>query len=238
MNPEWSRLNGALQTQLKQEATFPQGIDTLLALRRELMAALLDLKEALRREDFDAMPFPNANGYHSKTIAYSVWHIFRIEDIVAHDLICRDDEVFRGFRGGIGAPIITTGNELAGGEIAAFSRAIDLDALYVYAAAVKNATDGLLRQPSYRDLRRKFGDEDKARLRSLQVVSTDKRACWLIDYWCGKTVRGLIHTELQLKSLEKILIARRARSSYETCFVISFLINHKTGSANRRCLPD
>ena len=46
------------------------------------------------------------------------------------------------------------------------------------------------------------------------------------------------HTELQLKSLEKILIARRARSSYETCFVISFLINHKTGSAFRRCLPD
>ena len=46
------------------------------------------------------------------------------------------------------------------------------------------------------------------------------------------------NTELQLKSLEKILIARRARSSYETCFVISFLINHKTGSAIRRCLPD
>ena len=46
------------------------------------------------------------------------------------------------------------------------------------------------------------------------------------------------YTELQLKSLEKILIARRARSSYETCFVISFLINHKTGIAIRRCLPD
>lgn len=192
MNPEWSRLNGALQTQLKQEATFPQGIDTLLTLRRELMAALLDLKETLRREDFDAMPFPKANGYHSKTIAYSLWHIFRIEDIVAHDLICRDDEVFRDFRDGIGAPIIPTGNELAGGEIAAFSRAIDLDALYAYAAAVKTATDGLLRQLSYRDLRRKFGDEDKARLRSLQVVSADERACWLIDCWCGKNVRGLI----------------------------------------------
>ena len=43
------------------------------------------------------------------------------------------------------------------------------------------------------------------------------------------------HTELQLKSLKKILIAR---SSYETCFVISFLINHKTGSAIWQCLPD
>ncbi len=50
--------------------------------------------------------------------------------------------------------------------------------------------------------------------------------------------QAVAHTELQLKSLEKILIARRARSSYETCFVISFLINHKTGSAVRRCLPD
>lgn len=100
--------------------------------------------------------------------------------------------MFRDFRDGIGAPITTTGNELAGGEIAAFSRAIDLDALYAYAAAVKTAIDGLLRQLSYRDLRRKFGDEDKARLRSLQVVSADERACWLIDYWCGKNVRGLI----------------------------------------------
>ena len=54
----------------------------------------------------------------------------------------------------------------------------------------------------------------------------------------GRNPAVLPYTELQLKSLEKILIARRARSSYETCFVISFLINHKTGSAIRRCLPD
>ena len=37
--------------------------------------------------------------------------------------------------------------------------------------------------------------------------------------------------QIDPKILKKILIARRARSSYETCFVISFLINHKTGSA-------
>ena len=53
-----------------------------------------------------------------------------------------------------------------------------------------------------------------------------------------RAVEFPFHTELQLKSLKKILIAWRAWSSYETCFVISFLINHKTGSAVRRCLPD
>ena len=32
-------------------------------------------------------------GYHSKTLAYSVWHIFRIEDIVAHEMIAEDQQV-------------------------------------------------------------------------------------------------------------------------------------------------
>ena len=29
-------------------------------------------------------------------------------------------------------------------------------------------------------------------LESLNVVSSDKNAIWLIDYWCGKDIRGLI----------------------------------------------
>ena len=40
------------------------------------------------------MPFANAKGYHNKTIAYSIWHIARIEDIVAHTLIANDEQVF------------------------------------------------------------------------------------------------------------------------------------------------
>lgn len=192
MNPEWSNLNKTLQQQLRREATFPQGIETLLTLRQSLMDALLAMKHDLRREDFDAMPFPNANGYHSKTIAYGVWHIFRIEDIVAHELILRDAEVFWDFKAQIGVPIVTTGNELAGRQIADFSKTLDLDALYAYAAAVKDRTDAMLRQLSFHDLRRAFSDEDRERLRALPVVSTEESARWLIDYWCGKDVRGLL----------------------------------------------
>lgn len=192
MNREWSELNKALQAGLKREAAFPQGIETLLALRQTLMDELLVMKRGLCRADFNAMPFPNANGYHSKTIAYSIWHIFRIEDITAHDLICRDEEVFSRFWDRIGAPVITTGNELSGQQIADFSRSLNLDALYAYAAAVKAETDALLRHLTYRDLRRTFDDTDRARLQSLQVVSPDESACWLIGFWCGKNVRGLI----------------------------------------------
>ena len=192
MNQEWSELNKTVQSQLKKEATFAQGIETLLTLRQALMDELLHMKEELSRAEFSAMPFPKANGYHSKTIAYSIWHIFRIEDIVANSLIRQDKEVLCNFGEKIGTPIITTGNELAGQQIVDFSEVLNLDVLYEYALAVKESTDTLLRQLSYRDLSKKFDDADKARLRSLQVVSMDERACWLIDFWCGKNIRGLI----------------------------------------------
>ncbi|MDO5423642.1 MAG: phage head-tail adapter protein [Eubacteriales bacterium] len=192
MNQEWSELNKAVQTQLKKEATFVQGIETLLTLRQALMDELLRMKEELSGAEFCVMPFPKANGYHSKTIAYSIWHIFRIEDIVANSLIRQEKEVLDTFQEKIGAPIITTGNELADQQIVDFSKELDLDALYAYAAAVKFSTDVLLKQLSYRDLNRRFEDADKARLRSLQVVSPEESACWLIDFWCGKNIRGLV----------------------------------------------
>ena len=81
MNREWSERNKTMQAQIKKRDTYKMGIDTLLSLRSQLIQALVSFKEELCREDFKAIPFKNADGYHSKTIAYSIWHIFRIEDM-------------------------------------------------------------------------------------------------------------------------------------------------------------
>ena len=93
------------------------------------MAQILQFKEELSQDDFSAMPFMNAKGYHSKSISFSLWHIFRIEDIVAHTLIAEDEQVFfRGdYRRRINSPIITTGNELVKHEIAAFSEKLSVE---------------------------------------------------------------------------------------------------------------
>ena len=94
MNKEWSELNKTFQLQLKKEETYKDGIATLLKLREKLMQVMEDLKSRYTREEFNAIPFINANGYHSKTMAYSIWHILRIEDITANMLIADDDQVF------------------------------------------------------------------------------------------------------------------------------------------------
>lgn len=194
MNKEWSELNKTVQEQLKREATFSDGIESVLLLRQKLMEELYCMKQELRRDEFNVIPFLNADGYHSKTIAYSIWHIFRIEDIVAHTLIRKDSQIFfaNGYQEKIGSPIVTTGNELTGQQIADFSALLDLERLYEYSGEVKQSTEKILKELSYRELKRKFTDADKEELKALGVVSTDEKAFWLIDYWCGKDIRGLI----------------------------------------------
>lgn len=194
MNKSWSELNRKMQIQLKKEATFSDGIETLFELRKELMQAADGFFRDFSREEFCAMPFINAEGYHSKTVAYSFWHIFRIEDIVANTLIAGCGQVF--FRGNYkertNSPIITTGNELVKQQIAEFSRQLNLGELQNYIHEVKAQTEKILCALSYSDLKKKVSAERRKELESLNVVSTDESAAWLVDYWCGKDFRGLV----------------------------------------------
>ena len=194
MNKEWSELNKLMQNQIKKKDTYEEGISTLLELRNDLWNTIISFKDELSREEFNAIPYINADGYHSKTIAYSLWHIFRIEDIVAHTLIKGDEQVFfrKEYQKRINSPIITTGNELVKQEIADFSSQLNLDELYNYISDVKQSTEAILRDLSYEDLKRKISIERKEQLESLSVVSKDESAIWLIDYWCNKDVLGLI----------------------------------------------
>ena len=194
MNKEWSEKNKSMQLLMKKADTFDQGRDVLFELRNDLMDALLSFKQQLKRDDFDAMPYMNADGYHSKNIAYSIWHVFRIEDIVAHTLVKGDEEVlFTGdYQRRINSPIITTGNELVKEQISDFTKQLDIDELYSYVADVKKSTEEIIRDLTYGDLKIRVTDERKDNLKALGVVSTDEDAVWLIDYWCKKDVRGLI----------------------------------------------
>ena len=198
MNKEWSELNKTMQAQLKKRETFSRGIETLLALRNELKKDIFRFKDELSREEMCAAPFINADGYHSKTIAYSLWHIFRIEDITAHTLIAGDEQVFFGqdFQRRINSPIITTGNELVKDEIVRFSEALDIDELYSYISEVDSSTSKLLNSLSFDDLKKKVTKERRSTLESLNVVSNSENAQWLIDYWCGKDICGLIKMPL------------------------------------------
>lgn len=212
MNKEWSELNKTMQAQLKKKDTFEDGIASLFELRNSLWDTILSYKKELKREDFDAIPYINADGYHSKTIAYSLWHIFRIEDIVAHTLIKGDEQVFfrKGYQEKIKSPVITTGNELVKQEIADFSKQLDMKELYSYILDVKKSTEKILKEMTFEDTKIKISGDKRKALEDLHVVSEDESAIWLIDYWCKKDIRGLIqmpfsrHWIMHIEACERI----------------------------------
>lgn len=216
MNNEWSELNKTMQSQIKNKDSYKAGINTLFDLRNNLMETLKSFYKELDRKDFDAIPFINANGYHNKTIAYSIWHIFRIEDIVAHTLISGNEQIFfsDNYQKRINSPIITTGNELIKSQIVDFSKQLNLEELYSYIFDVKNSSEKIINNLPYNELKNKIPEKRKEKLKLLNVVSDDKDAIWLIDYWCNKDIRGLIkmpfsrhwimHIEASLRIKNKI----------------------------------
>ena len=216
MNKEWSELNKTMQSQIKNRDTYRNGINTLFELRDQLMKTVISFRDELSRYDFNAIPFINAEGYHSKTIAYSLWHIFRIEDIVAHTLINCDEQIFFSgdYQKRINSPIITTGNELVRNDISDYSKELNINELYSYISEVKESTEAILRELPYEMLKQKVPAERREILQSMNVVSSDENAVWLIDYWCGKDIRGLIqmpfsrhwimHIEASLRIRNKI----------------------------------
>ena len=83
-------MNKEMQALLSKKATFQEGIDKLLTLRKSLFEQITQIVQTFPEEAFYQMPFAGVNGYHSKTLSYTIWHIFRIEDIVAHEMIAED----------------------------------------------------------------------------------------------------------------------------------------------------
>ena len=162
MRTEWSDRNKTIQKLLGKEDTYKEGIDLLIEFRRELFEQITQIVNGFPREAFYQMPFAGANGYHSKTLAYSIWHIFRIEDIVAHTLIQGDEQILfsKGYREKISCDIITTGNELKGERLVEFSKKLDVDSLYAYAKDVMMSTNEMLQKLDYQQMKRCFGDED------------------------------------------------------------------------------
>ena len=214
MNKDWSEKNKEMQTLISKEATFNEGIKVLLELRNSLFAQITSIVNTFPPAAFWQMPFGDGERNHNATLAWSLWHLFRIEDIVCHTLILNDKQVL--FKGGrkqkTKSPIITTGNELDGEAMIDFSKKLNEKALYEYCKAVMDSTNELLKSLQFSDLKRKFSCADKERLIASKCVSDSDSASWLIDFWRGKNVKGLIQMPFSRHWIMHVEAMRRIKN--------------------------
>ena len=134
-----------------------------------------------------------------ETIAWHLWHIARIEDLVSNLLIAEQPQVFNDeWMTSLNVEIKDTGNAMSDEEIIVFSQKVNKQALIHYRNAVGCQTRNILRRLKAEDLKRKLKPEYLDRLVSEGGLLEDKKSIWLKDFWGKYTVSGLILLPLTL----------------------------------------
>ena len=214
MDKEWSEKNKKMQELISKEGSFSKGIKLLLELRAELFEQITSIVKTFPAVAFYQMPFGAGEGSHRTTLAWSLWHTFRIEDIVAHELILKDKQILlQGtWLKKTASPIITTGNELDGDAMIEFSKKLNIKGVYEYCKAVMESTNKMLGKLQFSDLKKTFSDIDRERVIASKSVSPEESSVWLIDFWCGKNIKGLIQMPFSRHWIMHVEAMRRIKN--------------------------
>lgn len=147
-----------------------------------------DLLDGLREEDYSVMPTEK-----DETIAWHLWHIARIEDLVGNLLIAEKPQVFNDeWMDRMNVSVKDTGNAMTDDEIICLSEQVNKRELINYRNAVGRRTRELLKSLTPGDLKRKPSDASLERLVSEGGLLEVKQSIWLKKFWGSYTVTGLI----------------------------------------------
>lgn len=169
-----------------------------------------ELWEGLTETVFRTMPTPK-----DETIAWSMWHITRIEDITMNILVAGEPQVMSSghWLEKLGVTVCDTGNAMTDEEILDLSAKLNMTALRSYRIAVGRKTREIIQGFRPADLKRKM---DPARLQQILdegAVLDVEGSSWLVDFWGRKNVAGIllmpatrhplghIHESLRLKKI-------------------------------------
>lgn len=195
MDKNYSERHKVILSQLKKELSFYDGIKNLIDLREDLFLNHVEKYfSRLSKDDFCKIPFAGSTGNKDATISWSIYHVFRIEDIICHNFISNDEQIFfaQNYQKKMNCSVITTANEMNDEQMIEFSKDLNPDELFSYAKEVKNVSQKVLSNLTFKQAKEKVSEQQKQKLLMQNVVSTNPEAFWLVDYWCKKNIRELL----------------------------------------------
>ena len=195
MDKNYSERHKVILSQLKKEISFYDGIKNLIDLREDLFLNHVEKYfSRLSKDDFCKIPFAGSPGNKDATISWSIYHVFRIEDIICHNFISNDEQIFfaQNYQKKMNCSVITTANEMNDEQMIEFSKDLNSDELFSYAKEVKNVSQKVLSNLTFKQAKEKVSEQQKQKPLMQNVVSTNPEAFWLVDYWCKKNIRELL----------------------------------------------
>lgn len=200
INNDWNPKQARLRSIIKKEGDFQEAAELCLNLHSIVHMPEVSesgeysfLEEVLSGVSDDGFKNYSASD-KGRTMAYNIWHITRIEDICANILIADDVQVIDtdNWLKKTKSIIKDTGNALTAEEIAEFSAAVSREELMNYRAAVGKKTREIIRNLTFKDMKRKMNEKSLQRILDEKSVSEKPEAVWLVEFWGKKTVAGLL----------------------------------------------
>ena len=129
-----------------------------------------------------------------ETIAWSLWHVTRIEDITMSILVADEVQVIHrdNWLEKMNVRVYDTGNSMTDREIIDLSSKINMQELRKYRIAVGRMTREVIQNFQPADLKRKMESARLQRVLDEGAVLNVNGANWLIDFWGRKNVAGIL----------------------------------------------
>ena len=126
------------------------------------------------------------------SIVWCLWHLTRCEDITMNLLAAGTPQLLleEGWFERMRVPDRDTGNAMQPEAIAAFSARIDIPALRAYRLAVGRRTREIVKSLEPGQVKCKVDPTRLQRVREEGAVLASEQ--WLLDYWGGLTIAGLL----------------------------------------------
>lgn len=185
-----------LKQYLTKEATIQEGIRLLLAqsalLHPSKELGSLNTYEDELWLDVDETKFRTFSAKDMNSVAWHLWHIARIEDIVVAYILLHEEQVLtkKNYVKRLNLPFTDTGNDYTLEQMKKLSENINLQELRKYRIDVGLASQMAIKQLTPEVIKRKVtGEELKNIERDKNVTQASK---WLLDFWGRKDILGII----------------------------------------------
>jgi hypothetical protein len=194
---DWTIKQNKLKKLLSKAETFDDGIKLLL----DMHSILHDKKVYTSKEDtiynklWENLKDETYRIITSKetSIVWDIWHITRIEDIVANSIIGNTEEALNGeMQEKLNIKSRDTGNAMNRDEIEWLNENINIKALREYRIKAGKQTVKIIKGLSFSDMKRKAEKKQLDKIMKNGGLLEDEKSKWLLDFWGNKNILGLI----------------------------------------------
>lgn len=194
---QWNEDFKHLRSLLSAASTLEEGKALFLNLHAPLHAREVSGQAGWNMEEelwhgLDEAAFRRVPVREEHSIAWSLWHLARIEDITMNVLLAGQDQLFEreGWAGRLHAPIRDSGNEITPQMLLRLSEQVDRQAVRAYRSAVGASTRKVVAALSFADLKRKTPPERLSKAVAEGAINPESTG--VLDYWAGLTGKGLL----------------------------------------------